>query len=326
MASTSIRAFPLLALPQRVYRSVRRRLRKRFLGPVVKPVPAELLAHLTAHPTDPESHHRLARFYLDQGKTMVAAAECRTSLTFGGGEAVTRLLSTANASGHYDGDGLFALPPFVYQRIKGLASRINERFPNHRISVLDVGGGEGFLSLFLRECDYALAEPSVNGLSVTHFSKGSFDVVAACHVFEHIPPDQKDEFLKSLCSVARRAVLLLGPVKTGTETADATALVYRITKAPWAREHLECGIPPLDLVTHFAAEHGIPCRVSPSGNRMSVYWAVFAEYFAGCARKGEELRKVERFANEHMNTDITNLADPNEYMIELDLERQETRK
>ncbi len=325
MASSPIRRSPLLALPRRVYRSVRRRLRNRLYGPAVESASRELLARLAAHPVDPDGHYRLARFYLEHGRQIAAAAECRTSLTFGGGPAAQRLLSAAYASGHYDGPGLFALPSFVYQRINGLASKISERFPNFQPSVLDVGGGDGFLSLFLRECDYALAEPSVNGLLVTHFPARSFDVVAACHVFEHIPPEQKDEFLKSLCSVARRLVLLLGPLETDTKTTDATPLVYRITKAPWAREHLECGIPPLDLITRFAAEHGIPCRVSPSGNRLSVYWAVFADYFATCAHKREELREVERFANEHMNTDLVHAADPNEYMIELDLERQETR-
>jgi SAM-dependent methyltransferase len=229
----------------------------------------------------------------------------------------------AYASGDYDGEGVLSLSSLVYQRIQGLASRISERFPNQRVRVLDVGGGEGFLSLFLRRCDYALAEPSVNGLLVTHFPERSFDVVAACHVFEHIPTDQKDVFLKQMCSVARRQVLLLGPMETGAHhPADATPLIYKITKAPWAREHIECGVPSLDVITRWAAEHDIPCRVSPRGNRMSAYWAVFADYFAACAEKTEELREVERFANRCLRTDIVNAADPNEYMIEFDLERR----
>ena len=210
----------------------------------------------------------------------------------------------------------------MYRRIKSLASRINERFPNDRPKVLDVGGGEGFLSLFLRECDYVLAEPTINGLLVDHFPDSSFDAVVACHVFEHIPTDQKEEFLNRLCSVARRTVLLLGPMETGTHMPDATGLIYRITKAQWAQEHMECGIPSVDLVTSFAAEHGIPCRVSPSGNRMSVYWAVFAHHFADCAGKKEELREAEIFANKFLRTDIVNGADPNEFLIEFDLERR----
>jgi hypothetical protein len=52
---------------------------------------------------------------------------------------------------------------------------------------------------------------------------------------------------------------------------------------------------------------------------MSVFCAVFAQHFATCAGKSEELREVERFANQHL---IVNAAGPNEHMIELDLERR----
>jgi hypothetical protein len=141
-------------------------------------------------------------------------------------------------------------------------------------------------------------------------------------VFEHIPAGQKKEFLRQLCSVARRSVLLLGPLETGEHLVDATPLVYKITGASWAREHLDCGIPSLDLMTGFAAEQGIPCIASPSGNRLSVYWSVFAEHFAHCAGRVAELHEVQSFANKHWTTDTIQAAEPNEHMVELDLERR----
>lgn len=306
-----------MALPRRIYRSARQRIWNRLYGPAVQASLKRLMSDLAAHPNNPDAHYRLAHFYFEQGDPLKAIAECRTSLTFGGGGPARDLLSTAYASRDYEGEGIFSLPPFVYQRIKSLASKINECFPDRHPRVLDVGGGDGFLSLFLREGDYALAEPSVNGLLVTHFPKGSFDMVVACHVFEHIPADQKDEFLQNLCSVTRHRVLLLGPFETGAQIADATPLIYQITRAPWAREHLECGTPSLDMITRFAAQHGLSCTVSPSGNRMSVYWALFAGYFAQCAGRGEDLHLIEKFANKHLNTDVVNTADPNEYMVEL---------
>ena len=243
------------------------------------------------------------------------------SLTFGGGKPVADLLAKAYASGDYDGEGIFSITSAVYQRNKGLASRVHALFPSQHARIVDVGGGEGVLSLFLPKCDYALAEPSVNGLLVSHFPEHSFDIAVACHVFEHIPANQKKEFLRQMCSVARRTVLLLGPIETGEHLTDATALIYKITGADWAREHLDCGIPSLDLITGFAAEQGIPCQVSPSGNRMSVYWSVFAEHFAGCAGKAAELRKAQSFANKCWTTDTACVAEPNEHLIELDLER-----
>jgi len=307
--------------PRRIYRSVGRRLWGRLHGAGTATKRGELLEYLAAHPTDPEGHYRLARFYLEQARPLLAAAECRMSLTFGGGQPVADLLALACASGNYDGEGIFSLNPAVYQRNKGLAARICERFPGRRPGILDVGGGEGVLGLFLPQCDYALAEPCVNGLLVSQFPEHSFDIVTACHVFEHIPAGQKQEFLREMCAVARRTVLLLGPLETGEHLADATALIYKITGADWAKEHLDCGLPSLDLIAGFAAEQGIPCHVSPSGNRMSVYWSVLAEHFARCAGKAAELREAQSFANKYWTTDTAHAAEPNEYMIELDLER-----
>lgn len=326
MKSGRIRRSRVLALPRRVYRSIKRRFRKSADDPEIRALQSERMAYVAAHPADPEGHYNLARFYFEHGRVLAAIAECRTSLTFGPGKSAADLLSTACASGNYDGDGIFTLPSFVYQRIKGLASRISARFPNERPKVLDVGGGEGYLNLFLRECDYVLAEPSINGLLVSHFPDSSFDAVVACHVFEHIPADQKAEFLNRLCSVARRTVLLLGPLDTGMHRVDATGLIYKITQGPWAKEHLDCSIPSVNLITSFAAEHGIPCRVSPSGNWMSVYWAIFAHHFADCAGKKEELREAEEFANKFLRSDLVNEADPNEHLVELDLERRGSPK
>ena len=170
-----------------------------------------------------------------------------------------------------------------------------------------------------------MAEPSVNGLQADSFPEQSFDVVTACHVFEHIPADRKGPFLEQLCTVGRRMVLLLGPMDTGDRGADACPLIYEITGARWAKEHLECGRPPLDLVTSFAAEQGLPCRVSPNGDHTAVYWAVFAEYFAACAGKERELRAIRRFANQSAAAGRGNPADPNEYIIEIDLDRREPR-
>jgi len=57
------------------------------------------------HPTDPEGHVHLARFYWEHGRPLAAVAECRTSLALGGGQTARDLLSTACAAGDYDGKG-----------------------------------------------------------------------------------------------------------------------------------------------------------------------------------------------------------------------------
>jgi hypothetical protein len=100
--------------------------------------------------------------------------------------------------------------PSAHIRLAGYLSCL---YAYDDFSLLDVGGGEGVLSLFLPQVQYVLVEPTINGISGTElpFEDKSFDIVVSCHVLEHVPPTERFQFLGQLCTKARRHVLLLNP-------------------------------------------------------------------------------------------------------------------
>jgi len=304
----------LVWLAGKVYGRATRPIRRKKLQ-ADEVVRQGLFARLVTCATDAETHFELGRFYFERGRYMAAAASCRASLAFDCTTEASELLAKSTEAGGLQGDGLLSLPPVVYQRVKALAAKVRALYPEDELRVLDVGGDEGTLGVFLPDCAYVLAEPRVNGLHAQDFGEQSFDVVVACHVFEHIPDGEKEAFLAALCGLARRAVVLLGPFDTGGP--DLSGFFYEITKADWAREHIESGLPTLAMVSDFAARRGMRCEVTANGDGAAEYWMVFASYFAACAGKGEALRRVEATSNRYFNDNMSNPNQPNDYIVEL---------
>jgi hypothetical protein len=60
---------------------------------------------------------------------------------------------------------------------------------------------------------YLSLKRTMYGISGTElpFTEKSFDVAVACHVLEHIPQNERVQFLDQLCTKARKYVLLLNP-------------------------------------------------------------------------------------------------------------------
>jgi hypothetical protein len=109
------------------------------------------------------------------------------------------------------------------------------------VSILDVGGGDGALSLFLPEVRYMLAEPTTNGISADAFAPKSFDVVVACHVLEHVSGDARTAFMEMLSSRARRHFLLLNPFyDPAGHDKERLQPVVELTGAQWARTSGMC--------------------------------------------------------------------------------------
>ena len=87
------------------------------------------------------------------------------------------------------------------------------------LSVLDVGGRTGILRRFLPEARVELVdlEPAASeGLvlgtgSRLPFADGALDLVVAVDTLEHVPPGEREAFVRECCRVARRGAVLAGP-------------------------------------------------------------------------------------------------------------------
>ena len=311
------------------------------------------------NPEDFLAHFNLANFYAEQKKWVPAIAEYRSSIALGNSDKRI-FISLANAymktgrpelaiktcetvlNGAVDHQietdvrslleksqveemvGLDKLNHNTFYRMKTLSDHLSKLFKTSDISVLDIGGGEGLLSLFLPDSEYMLIEPTINGISALNppFSSKKFDCVVACHVLEHIPVELREVFLDSICSLARRYVILLNPFyDENTDQAKWQQMIFEITGAAWAKEHIDCVMPKIEDITAFALKRNYEYRVIPNGSKMMTIAMVFLDHYIKQVANSDEIEKINEMFNAVMADKLINEKWPNAHLIEIKISR-----
>ena len=271
-----------------------------------------------------EGYAKLTAAYYNLGLYSAAAQ----TLAKAGKGVAGQLAAEIRASSGKGDVGLQSISHHTYIRLKLLAAYIRNLYGENlaAVSILDVGGGAGYLACFLPDARYVLAEPTVNNISAFDlpFKEKSFDCVLASHVFEHIEDDRKSVFLDNLCNVAKSHVLLVNPFVSGDKYLDeiaekALGLIWEITQAPWALEHIECGTPPLDLVRDYTNEHGYSLNILPNNSYIFTLLYVFMEYFANVAGKYDEFKKINQVFNGLDAKLMANPLFPNDFTCDIDV-------
>lgn len=311
-----------------------------------------LLDRIKAEPNNATAYKELGDYYAQRDALVTGISQYRTALAFEKSETTLRSLAAAYRKAGYvdfaqrtlaelstslesskratavskDQSTLQALDATRYQRLWMIARRTKELYNDHPPRVLDVGGSDGALCLFLPESEYVLAEPTTNGLTATELRlpDHSFDIVLACEVMEHMPLEMRERFLSQLCLKSKGYVLLLQYFAVTGIEFQTDRLVYEITKVDWAHEHLANQLPTLGFVQEFAKRNQLSITVTPNSASAALYWIVFAYYFAGVAQREAELERVTRFFNAHYAEQMTNPLQPNDYLIELNLNDKNT--
>lgn len=186
-----------------------------------------------------------------------------------------------------------------YQRFKILQTHLQISL-NDGDAILDIGGGHGILSQFLPANRYFLIEPSVNGISGLKlpFPDNSFDAVVTCHVLEHINADDRLLFISELVRVAKRKVLVFNPFKNEElDEQERLQLVLEITKAEWAKEHIDCGLPAIEEISDYIASLGLDFTIKGYGDIYASMATVFMSYFAG-EKHAADLVKINKHFNQ----------------------------
>ncbi len=169
------------------------------------------------------------------------------------------------------------LPFDQYQRyrlVSDLLSRM--RTGGGPLKVLDVGGRTALLREFLPDDEVVLVdlEPSEirKGLvlgsgSELPFQAESFDVVCAFDTLEHVPPDQREAFVRECWRVTRSYTILAGPYDA-PKVRRAENLLRRFmreklsVKHRYLEEHREHGLPvQLEVEQQVAALGGQSCSI-----------------------------------------------------------------
>jgi len=106
--------------------------------------------------------------------------------------------------------------------------------------ILDVGGFDGALSMFLADHVIDVIDPITTGGSGLSISNCKYDFVVSIDALEHVEPRDRDSFLEQLTCACLRKCFINFPAR---QTLRAQRLVYELTKNPLVREHVEWELP-----------------------------------------------------------------------------------
>lgn len=215
---------------------------------------------------------------------------------------------------------LLAMEHNQYFRFRTLADKLDALSAGAPITVLDVGGGDGQLAQFVRQARYFLVEPSVNGIPGEDlpFGDETFDYVVSCHVLEHIPPAERYGFLDSLIRRARRGLVLLNPFfDPHTSVEERMRLFIQVTDAGWAKEHLDCTLPEIELMRQYAADRGLDIECEPNGFLPLSAAMVFSNYFCEQLGRRSDFRAINEFFNVRLSALLNSSECPNAYLVTL---------
>jgi len=256
---------------------------------------AEAVAAVGAAPLDPAAHAALGDMFVAAGELRPAVACYRSALALGGEGDELHMKAATGRDISMDG-----LDHNRFYRLSCLRDELRILADCDDFSLLDIGGGDGALALFLPDTAYQLIEPGTNGLGAEdlHHADNSVDMVCACHVYEHIPPGDREAFLDGLVRIARKHVLLLNPFAVeGGRHEERLQITVDLLNADWAREHLECGLPELDEVTAWAGRRGLTCRTKPNGATGTSFLATYVNHYARLAGRSAEADRINRYLN-----------------------------
>lgn len=275
------------------------------------------LQELIKDPLKAELHLKYALDASANGQIFLAYAELKTAECLGYHQAQIEKLKL-----EYRGrvSGLEYMNHNQYFRFATLADEIVSRAGNIPISILDVGGGQGQLAAFLPEnFTYCLAEPTVNGISGINlpFPDRTFDFVISCHVLEHIPIKDRNDFLDQLLSKSKKGVILLNPFHVErSHVNERLQLIIDITGAQWAKEHLDCSLPKINDIRHFASQRGLQFSAKPNGTMTTSLSFVFIDYLFGITKgHSEDRKKINAFYNKKYLDILDSENYPTAYLV-----------
>lgn len=151
-----------------------------------------------------------------------------------------------------DAEKRFDLTWDRFARLHRTAEAIG-RSVNTSQSILDVGGFDGALALFLPQYDIDVLDPITTGGTGLSITSEPYDVIVSIDALEHVAPEDRQSFLEQLCKFARTSCFINFPSR---HTAAAQKLILELTNNPLVREHVEWELPDAKSVKQHLESSG----------------------------------------------------------------------
>lgn len=148
-----------------------------------------------------------------------------------------------------------------FVRLNFAAKAIEENV-SAAMRLLDAGGYDGALALFLPEHEIDVIDAETTGGSVLEIpvDDGSYDALVAVDVLEHIQPKDRTKALFEFARVARKHVILNYPCRG---SKDAQELAFKLTNNVLIKEHVQWELPDSDWVLSEMDKYGFSGTIHP---------------------------------------------------------------
>jgi hypothetical protein len=143
-------------------------------------------------------------------------------------------------------------------RLHNTAERIKALVPIGS-QILDVGGFDGSLSMFLTDYEIHVIDPITTGGTALKTENSQYDFIVSIDALEHVEPNQRVPFLEQLTSGSPRKCFINFPSR---HTIRAQRLVYELTKNPLVQEHVDWELPDREQVKQHFERAGFNVEMS----------------------------------------------------------------
>lgn len=219
------------------------------------------------------------------------------------------------------------IPFDLYGRYAMLRDIVNaNRKEGQKFRVLDVGGRGNMMKDFLLEDDVFYLDPFIDSED-KNFIKGdgcampleneSFDWVVSADVFEHVPEEKRDDFLKENLRIAKRGVVLAAPFDSKeVKEAEANAnenykLLHSGEDHIWLKEHIANGLPSEKQIEAFVKVNKLEFSRF-SNNHLLLWEMLLGTSFIALNNLDEDMKDDLQDFNYFYNTEVSpyDFSDP----------------
>jgi len=191
-----------------------------------------------------------------------------------------------------------------FVRLKAAADAGTGMKPN---SVLDAGGYDGALGLFMPQIAIDLIDPATTGGCVLKIPApdASYDLVTAIDVLEHIEPKDRAQALSEFARVARQSVILNYPCR---DSKPAQELMLKLTNNSLVKEHVQWELPDSNWVLGELEKYGFNGTVRGYASVAVWLGQYLTQNLSPEASKPLNEHLVEHYAEEPCSTPLYHLV------------------